>query len=60
MIWNWPQITWGILTGIVLLAYVVMDGKPRTGQWSLAMGLLGTAVSATLLYFGGFWEGATP
>ena len=53
---GWPEGIWLTLAGITLLAYVALDGKPKTGSYSLAVGMLNFALSFGLLYWGGFFS----
>lgn len=60
LVWNWPQIVWAILVALNLLIAAALDGRPRKGTHSLASSMLAALLSFALLYFGGFFAGATP
>lgn len=60
MIWNWPQITMASLVAFEVLVFALLDGKPRTGNYSFAQKVCSAAIVVFLLYMGGFWAGARP
>jgi hypothetical protein len=52
---HWPQYVWIAMTAFTLLVAAVMDGKPKTGNHSLALYMLSVAFGAWLLWCGGFF-----
>lgn len=59
-VWQWPQIAWACFVGFGLVCAIAKDGEPRTGKHSLALSMLALCISATLLYFGGFFTEIRP
>ncbi|WP_428619467.1 hypothetical protein [Reyranella sp.] len=59
-VWQWPQITWAVWACVVVLVAVAMDGEPKTGKFNGTAALIALFVSATLLYFGGFFTEVRP
>ena len=59
LVWNWPQIVWLGLTAAGIAIVMARHGEPRKAYsiWDMVLGLL---ITVPLLYFGGFWAGATP
>ena len=53
LVWNWPQVAWVALVVFGLGVTVAREGK-------IGFAFVGSAISVTLLYFGGFWAGGTP
>lgn len=53
---NWPQITlifiWAISLGLAARDH----GKPKEGNDNMWYTILGVAIYAVLLHFGGFWR----
>lgn len=52
---HWPQWVVFLLLVAQVLAGFLMDGRPRS-PWSFSDSVLGAAVTALLLYAGGFWK----
>ncbi len=52
---NAPQIIWIMLATAGLTIELVRDGKPKTGTHRFFPQLIGTALAAGLLYWGGFF-----
>lgn len=53
---NWPQITFIVLLAISLGMSMADHGKPKEGNENAWTALLGTIITVTLLYFGGFFK----
>jgi hypothetical protein len=52
---GWPEGIWLGLAGLTLLGYLLQDGKPKEGNWSLGVGMLNFGISFGLLWWGGFF-----
>lgn len=50
-----PQIIWFVLFGVGLGVSILKDGKPKTGTHNLFHDLIAYALSAALLWWGGFF-----
>lgn len=59
LVWNWPQLVWLGFVVFGIGVSIATHGKPREPMNAGIM-MFSVAVSSTLLYFGGFWAGATP
>jgi hypothetical protein len=55
MILHWPQYAWLALAALTLIVGAVADGTPRTGTNRFSVALVGTMLSAWLLWCGGFF-----
>ncbi|KFK92742.1 MULTISPECIES: transglycosylase SLT domain-containing protein [unclassified Serratia (in: enterobacteria)] len=55
---NWPQITWIVAVTLGLGMSIAKHGEPRTGKFSFWWQLFGAAVTAWLLWSGGFFSQA--
>lgn len=55
---NGAQLTMLVFYVIVLSIELVMNGKPRTGKHSFLASTAVVAAIFSVLYWGGFWEGA--
>ncbi len=55
MILHAPQIIWLIWVFISLLIYAHEHGKPKTGEYSFPTAFVAILISASLLYWGGFF-----
>lgn len=55
---NAPQVIWLCLAAAGLGIEAVKHGKPRTGNYSFMSQAMGVAISASLLFWGGFFEAA--
>lgn len=53
---GWPQWVWIALASASLGAFLVLDGKPRTGNYSFTIRLCVLAFTAWLLWCGGFFR----
>lgn len=51
---GWPQITLLVLMAMSLGMALAKDGEPK-GNWSFGWSCVSTAISAGLLYAGGFF-----
>lgn len=54
--WGWPEVTLTAILAFQTLCFAFLDGKPKTGSYSFALSVCGTAITAFLLYMGGFWS----
>lgn len=52
---GWPQIVYVGLIGLNLGIAGALHGKPRTGKHSFWVSLVGAAIIASILYYGGFF-----
>lgn len=59
LVWHWPQLVWLALAAISFALNVAKHGEPQP-RYSMWRPLVGIPLAATILYFGGFWAGATP
>lgn len=59
MIWHWPQFTYAALCLFGLGAAIANHGRPRE-PYNCIYTIIASAITITLLYYGGFWAGATP
>ncbi len=55
MSWDWPQWLYVGITIFVLIGVCLMDGKPRTGDYSAGVTIITIFLGNVILYFGGFW-----
>lgn len=53
--WGWPQWTWIGLAAFNLIMNAVLDGQPRTGNYSAGVYLAALIVSAFIVISGGFF-----
>lgn len=60
LVWHWPQIVWVALAASGVLMAVDRHGKERTVMASFWVTIAGTAIMATVLYYGGFFAGVSP
>jgi hypothetical protein len=51
-----PQIIYLVLIAITFVLYVILDGRPRTGKYSLGAWLVEALLTLGLLYWGGFFS----
>ena len=51
-----PQIILIIIMGLDLGINLANNGKPRDGNYSFGVALVGVAIEAGLLYWGGFFS----
>lgn len=50
-----PQIIWIVLLALGLGISIQQHGQPKTGHHNFGVSLLGAALSAGILYWGGFF-----
>lgn len=60
MIMHWPQLVWLALVMIGLGVDVARHGRPKTGKYNLWASLAALLIAVAILYFGGFFAGASP
>lgn len=53
---DWPQLVMGLLMSINLATHFVKDGQPKNEKYSFKVCVIGTAISVSLMYAGGFWH----
>jgi len=53
--WQWPQISWAILSGVSLCAGAMTHGKKYNMKYNGPMSFIGAAIVFTIYYFGGFF-----
>jgi hypothetical protein len=53
--WGWPQWTWLGLAAVNLLINAVMDGKPRTDNYSAGVYLVAALFGGFIVTSGGFF-----
>lgn len=52
----WPPLVMLSLMVLGLGLELEANGKPKTGNRSIGWALFGATVTATILYWGGFWD----
>lgn len=60
MVFDWPQILWCVAALIGIAIAMSKNGKPRTGTYNSGATLIGIAIAATVLYYGGFFTVVRP
>lgn len=53
---GFPQIILLSLIGLNLLISSYLHGKPKEGNYSVFVSIVGVTIHLTLLYFGGFFD----
>ena len=53
--WQWPQISWAILSGVSLYAGAMAHGKKNDMKYNGPMSFIGAAIVFIIYYFGGFF-----
>lgn len=53
--WHWPQWTQAIIGILTLLINAVENGNPRKGNYNFSLAVFAVAMSAWILWAGGFW-----
>lgn len=53
---GWPEWIVVILMSIEIAARAYIHGQPKTGEWSVFDGLISSAITLALLYWGGFFS----
>lgn len=53
---NAPQITLLCLWAIGLGSALQKHGQPKKGEEDVITSIIGTLITAAILYWGGFWE----
>ena len=57
---HWPQYVWLACAAASLVVNAMLHGRPRGGAYNTGVSAISTALIAALLYYGGFFAGATP
>jgi hypothetical protein len=52
---GWPQITFIVLYALNIVFAAALHGQPKSGNWNVLSVVISSAISITILYFGGFW-----
>ena len=60
MIWHWPQFVLTFWVAAELGLVLGRNGEPRKGNHNFWVQAINWAGFIALLYYGGFWGGATP
>jgi len=60
MIFHWPQIVWACLAVFHVMVCAMRDGEQKTGTHKFSVDFVSFLLGVALLYFGGFFAGATP
>ena len=60
LVWHWPQITWVVLVGLNIVFCIAKDGQPKDGNYSASTAILGALIGFGIMYYGGFFAGASP
>lgn len=60
LVWEWPQITWAILTLLGLVLHAAKNGEPMDQKWNFPLKLMCVVIAAILGYYGGFFTDVRP
>ena len=52
---GWPQIVMIVIGSIGIGVNLVKHGERRTDKYNVWVSIIGCAIEAIILYFGGFW-----
>ena len=52
---KWPQILMIVILSADMGMALIMHGKKKEGDYNAWTELIGNAIIAVILYFGGFW-----
>lgn len=57
MILHWPQVAMLFIFATDFALAIAQHGKPCTGTHNLGASIFAIVLTASILYFGGFWQG---
>ena len=53
---KWPQYLTISYYALVIIVAFYFDGQPKLGKYNASSMILGTVISAWVLWCGGFWD----